>query len=357
MATISEARALPFFTDLHGLPLESGSIYIGQPGLDPQAYPQTVYSDASSTTVLQQPIRTMHGRAVSGGAQVHMYCQIPYSILVIDAQGRTVYAALNEIDPIFTSLSTSSVQGANDLPTLRARSGPSTNLVWVAGFGMYRFISNDNTSPEQIPFVIVGNDGSRYYLDLHTGNLSLAKISGVAANPNSQGLWLSWNDANDGAGRITNNQGAGAGGLVIRNVNADNSSETGRVTIGETGSILATGTISTAGSSDIISNHNLVANGGGLFMKSDGSRSFIWDGTNYVMASAELFVNGGHVYHTNWFNPLVLNGIGNTRIFTIFSAPVGTNFTAPGGVPGTWLSTGVFIDHDNNGATIGVRIV
>ncbi|MEI5996835.1 hypothetical protein H3V53_06355 [Paraburkholderia bengalensis] len=355
MATTSEARALPFFSDLYGLPLESGYIWIGQPGLDPRAYPQTIYSDSSSETVLEQPVRTTHGRAVSGGAQVHMFCQIPYSIVVQDAQGRTVYAAMNEIDPIFTSLSTSSVQSASDLADLRARSGPSTNLVWVAAFGMYRNIPSDNTSPEQIPFVIVGNDGARYYLDLHYANLNYAKVSEPASNPNSAGLWLSYNDQANGAGRLTNNQGTGTGGLVIRNVDVTNSTETGRVTIAQDGSISTSGNISTQ-DANITSATSLVTLGGILAFVADGSRSLQWDGTKYSMPAADLYVNGGRVYHANWFNPLVLNGVGNTRIFTVFSAAVGTTFTAPGGAPGTWLSTGIFNDHDNNGATIGVRI-
>lgn len=355
MATTSEARALPFFTDIYGLPLESGSIYIGQPGLDPVAYPQTVYSDAASTIALQQPVRTTHGRAVSGGAQVHMFCQVPYSIVVLDAQGRTVYASLNEIDPIFTALSTTSIQSADSLPELRARSGPSTNIVWVASFGMYRYVSSDTTSPESVPFVIVGNDGSRYYLDLQYGNLNYARISQAAPNPNSAGLWMSYNDDGHGVGRLTNNQGAGTGGLVIRNVDATNSNETGRVTIAQDGSITTNGSITTQ-DANITSATSLVTLGGIVALVADGSRSLQWDGTKYVMPAAELYVNGGHVYQTNWFNPLVLNGVGNTRIFTLFSASVGTTFTAPGGVPGTWLSTGNFIDHDNNGATIGVRI-
>lgn len=355
MATTSEARALPFFTDLYGLPLESGSIYIGQPGLDPRAYPQTVYSDATSETVLQQPVRTMHGRAVSGGAQVHMFCEIPYSILVLDAQGRTVYAALDEIDPIFTSLSTSSVQSADDLPSLRARSGPSTNLVWVSSFGMYRYVSSDNTSPEEIPFVIVGDDGSRYYLDLHFGNFAYLRASQSASNPDSAGVWLSYNDDSHGEGRITTNQGIGTGGLVIRNVDASNSNETGRVTIAHNGGITTTGGISSA-TGGISSGTSVVSAGGILGLVADASRSLQWNGTQYVMPAAELLVNGGRVYHTNWFSPLTLNGVGNTRIFTVFSAAVGSTFTAPGGVPGTWLSTGIFNDHDNNGATIGVRI-
>ena len=355
MATTSEARALPFFTDIHGLPLESGSIFIGQPGLDPQAYPQTVSSDVAGSIILQQPIRTTHGRAVSGGAQVHLFCQVPYSIVVLDAQGRTVYASLNENDPIFSALSTSSVQSASSLPDLRARSGSSTNLVWVAGFGMYRFVPSDNTSPETVPFVIVGNDGSRYYLDLHTGNLAFAKLSSVAPAPLTQGLWLGWNDEGNGATRFSNNQGTGTGGFIFRNMAPDGVTQAGRVTFNNLGSIETTGSITTD-TADIIAGGNLSSHGGFVSLNAAGTRFLQFDGTNYQLPGGELFVSGAHAYTTNWFNPLILNGIGSTRIFTVFSATVGTTFTAPGGVPGTWLSGGVFNDHDNNGATIGTRI-
>jgi hypothetical protein len=332
MATTSEARALPFFTDLYGLPLASGSIYIGQAGLDPRAYPQSVYSDALSTIVLQQPVRTTHGRAVSGGAQVHMYCEIPYSILVLDAQGRTVYASLNEIDPIFTALSTSSVQSADSLPDLRARSGPDTNFVWVAGMGMYQFIPSDKTSPEQIPFVIVGGDGSRYYLDIHNGNLAFARINASSANPNSQGVWLSWNDGGTGAAQLTNNQGGGTGGFVLRNVNSDNTVETGRVTIGQNGSITA--------SASVVSLGNVVAGGGIVAVTSYGSRSLFWNGAlgRYEMALSPLAVQGSNVLTQATYQAAILanqqaNGVGSVAV----GSASGVN---PPTLPGTWVLTG-----------------
>jgi hypothetical protein len=330
MATTSEARALPFFTDTLGQPLESGSIYIGQPGLDPMAYPASVFSDVAETIVLAQPIRTVHGHAVSAGAQVHLFCSIPYSILILDAAGRTVYAALNEIDPIFTALSKSTVQSASGLPALRALSGPSTNMVWVAGFGMYLYIPNDTTSPEQVPFVIVGTDGSRYYLDLHTGNLSLAKISGNAFSPNAQGLWLSWNDEGNGATRITNNQGSSSGGVIIRNVNSDNTVETGRVTINPNGSITTTGITSTG---NITSSNNLIAGGGIVAVTADGSKSLQWDGSKYVLANANLSVNGSlAVTSATLLSNQLANGVG--------ALALGTNTAPAPAQPGTWAQTG-----------------
>lgn len=165
MATISEARALPYFTDTFGQPLESGFIYIGQAGLDPVAYPATVTSDASGTTVVTQPIRTTHGHAAAAGALIHLFCPIPYSITVLDAAGRTCYASLNETDPIAIAVGTSSVQSAASLNELRARSKGATNQVWVNNYGMYTYVPTDTTSPESVPTIIVASDGGRYYLN------------------------------------------------------------------------------------------------------------------------------------------------------------------------------------------------
>jgi hypothetical protein len=338
MATTSEARALPFFTDLFGAPLESGSIYIGQAGLDPVAYPAVVTSDLAGLVVLQQPIRTVHGRATSAGALVHMFCPIPYSILILDAAGRTVYASINETDPVVIAVGSSSVQSAADLAALRARSGASTNQVWVTGFGMYVFEPTDNISPENVPFVIVGNDGSRYHLDIHTANLSLAKISGNSGNVNSQGMWLSWNDNLDGVGRITNNQGAGAGGIVIRNVNSDNTLETGRVTIGADGSITATSGISTASTHDIVSGGNLIANSGAVALTPDGSRSLQFTAGQYFLAGSPLVINGAQAVSDANLSAKVAN-IMNTKAVGGLTLTTGA---APGD-PGTWsaIVTGV----------------
>lgn len=165
MTATSEARALPFFTDLYGQPLESGFIYIGQPGLDPLAYPVTVNSDAAGSVVVAQPIRTTHGHAAAAGALIHLFVPIPYSITILDGAGRLVYTSLNETDPVAIALGTSSVQSANDLAALRARDKNSTNQVWVTNFGMYHYVPTDTTSPESIPTLIVGSDGGRYHLD------------------------------------------------------------------------------------------------------------------------------------------------------------------------------------------------
>jgi hypothetical protein len=335
MATTSEARALPFFTDLFGLPLESGSIYIGQSGLDPVAYPAVVTSDIAGSVVVTQPIRTTHGHAVSAGAQIHLYCQVPYSITILDAAGRVVYASLNETDPVALAVASSSVQSAADLATLRARSGSSTNQVWVTGFGLYVYIPTDKTSPENIPRIIVGNDGSRYYLDTQY-------VQGVWVSANSpgspsiQGAHLSWNDAGGlGQAFLTSNKGLGVGGVVLRTVNIDGSAELGRVTVGSNGSLSSDGGITTL-SGDIRSAGNLIAQGSIVSLLADGSRSLAWDPINsrYVLAgSVPLFVNGSTAV-------TVTSGISNQLANGVGALALGTNAAPTPAQPGTWAQTG-----------------
>lgn len=334
MATISEARALPFFTDLFGQPLESGSIFIGQPGLDPVAYPVTVFSDSNETVVLAQPIRTVHGHAVSAGAQVHMFCPIPYSITILDAAGRLVYASLEEVDQALVTLGNSSVQSAADLPALRARSGSSTNQVWVTGFGMYVFVPTDNTSPESIPSIIVGNDGSRYYLDPHFVQAKWAHVSSASDNIKSQGLWATWNDDASGSTFLTNNRGsgAGAGGFIFRNINADNTTEFGRVTINGNGGIVTT--------NDIRTPTNLIAEGGIVSLVPDGSRKLQWNSgaARYELPLSALAVAGSLVLTQATFQASILsnqqaNGVGAVAL----GSSSGVN---PPTLPGTWAQTG-----------------
>jgi hypothetical protein len=340
MAATSEARALPFFTDLFGQPLESGSIYIGQAGLDPVAYPQTVYSDPSSTTVLAQPARTVHGHAVSAGAQVHMYTQVPYSITILDAAGRTVYSSLNEIDPTLSTFTKTTVQSAGSFAELRARSGASTNQVYVTGWGMYVYAASDNTSPEDIPFIIVGNDGSRYYKTSEVGLFPWLKVNTPSVNFASQGGWMSWNDATDGTTWLTNNKGAGVGGFVFRNINANNTSELGRVSVTPNGGLTTTDFINSGGkitslAGDIQSAGNLIAAGGRVAVTADGTRSLAWDPTNqqYVFATSPVLIqNSLAVTQASLVSNQLANGVGAYAVGNV-SGPVPT-------FPGTWQGTG-----------------
>jgi hypothetical protein len=334
MAATSEARALPFFTDLYGQPLESGSIYIGKPGLDPVAYPVTVFSDADQTVALAQPIRTVHGRAVSAGAQVHMFCPAPYSITILDGAGRIIYASLNEVDPALIAIGNSGVQSAADLSTLRARSGSSTNQVWVPGFGMYGYVPTDNTSPESIPTIIVGNDGSRYYLDVQYVRGNWAHITTQSDNIKQQGFWATWNDDLSGSTFLTNNRGNGTGGFVLRNVDVNNTTETGRVTMTAPGGLVAT--------SDVRSDGNLIAQGGTVALDNAGDRYVRYDGANYLMPAADLFVNGSKaVTQASFSSTLQAALLANQQANGVGSVAVGSaSGVNPPTLPGTWATTG-----------------
>jgi hypothetical protein len=330
MATTSEARALPFFTDLYGQPLESGSIYIGQAGLDPVAYPAVVTSDLAGSVAVAQPIRTTHGHAAAAGALIHLFTPIPYSITILDSAGRVVYASLSETDPILTAFTTSSVQSVPDLPTLRARVGSSTNQVWVAGNGMYIFDPTDHISPESLPDVVVGSDGSRYKLSTQYAFGFYLKVFS-ASNPVSQGAYFSWNDLGDGAAVLTDNQGSGAGGFVFRTVNLGATIELGRVTFSPVGGIVAGGDVRSAG--------NLIAQGGIVSLLSDGSRALSWDAVNsrYTLPGAPLSVNGSLAITQATLQAAIL---ANQQANGVGAVALGTSSAVSPVLPGTWVQTG-----------------
>jgi hypothetical protein len=329
MAATSEARALPFFTDLFGQPLESGFIYIGQAGLDPVAYPAVVTSDIAGTVVVAQPIRTTHGHAAAAGALIHLFVQIPYSITILDGAGRLVYASLNETDPVALAIGSSSVQSASDLAALRARSGSSTNQVWVSDIGMYLNDPTDTTSPENIPFIIVGNDGARYHLSLMDANISYAKISGVSPGAKSQGCWVSWNDDAHGTTFLTNNRGTGSGGFSFQTVSADGGTIVSTVVISGDGSVTA--------ANDVVATDRLISGGGMVALASDSSVNLNWDGTKYNLPGGPVSVNGSLAITQATFQGIIrdnqlANGIGSVAV------------GGAGGVnppqPGTYVPTG-----------------
>jgi hypothetical protein len=288
--------------------------------------------------VVAQPVRTTHGHATAAGALIHLYVQIPYSITILDAAGRLVYASLNETDPVALAIGSSSVQSASSIAALRARDKNATNQVWVTGVGMYVYVPTDNTSPENIPLIVVGNDGARYHLDSQYVNANWVKVLGASANPNSQGAWYSWNDANDGAARITNNKGTGGtGGFVLRTVNADNSVELGRATVTQTGGLITTDGIQATG--DIKATHNLIAGNSVVDLNSALTRYLWWDSVNdqYGLVNAPLFVNGSLALTQANYQAIVAanqlaNGIG--------AVALGNNVAPNPAQPGTWTATG-----------------
>ena len=82
----------PVFFDTDGTPLQNGSIYIGQPNLNPETSPVTVYWDDALTQPAAQPIRTLNGYPSRAGTPSRIYTSGPYnSILVKNRKGAQIY--------------------------------------------------------------------------------------------------------------------------------------------------------------------------------------------------------------------------------------------------------------------------
>jgi hypothetical protein len=341
MATTSEARALPFFTDLYGSPLEAGFIYIGQPGLDPVAYPAIVTSDVAGSTVVAQPIRTTHGHAAAAGALIHLFCPIPYSITILDSSRRVVYASLNETDPNIITFAQTTVQSAADLAALRARNRNLSNQVWVDGFGMYVYQPNDTTSPETIPTIIVGSDGGRHYLDTQ---YVLGKVVSASSSldQTAAGAYLSYNDGTDGAAYITSIQEPlSAGGLVLRTMK--NGIEEGRVTIQPNGNLI--------GGTDVKATFALVSIGGFVALEATQTKGFSLISATAIdtVGITDLMVNGAPLLKAQQLNP---NLATNQQTNGVGAVGLGDSSSTTPAQAGTWVKTGTF----NNSVVLWVRI-
>lgn len=79
------------FTDTAGKPLESGYIYVGTYGLNPETNPITIYSDVNLSVPLAQPLRTTGGIPTYLNSPTAIYTTGSYSITVKDSAGRLVF--------------------------------------------------------------------------------------------------------------------------------------------------------------------------------------------------------------------------------------------------------------------------
>lgn len=85
------ANPIQFFPNLAGLPLDGGSIYIGQPNVNPVTNPLTVYQDIGLTIPMPQPLGTVQGSISLNGSPAAAYLPSgQYSMLVLDKGGNTV---------------------------------------------------------------------------------------------------------------------------------------------------------------------------------------------------------------------------------------------------------------------------
>ncbi|WGN90799.1 tail fiber protein [Burkholderia phage vB_BglM_WTB] len=127
--------------------------------------------------------------------------------------------------------------------TLNAASASFTNVPTAANSPVWTqaTLSKVSQLPNDAAYVATGSNetsGAKF------GNILLAQGSTGSQVANNQGLHAVWNEDNSsGFGSIVNNQGGGTGGIVLRNVNLENTQETGRLFIGPNGVLNLTNSV------------------------------------------------------------------------------------------------------------------
>ncbi|MFI8124623.1 hypothetical protein [Acinetobacter sp. ABJ-A23_2] len=85
----------PLFSDINGLPLDEGFIYIGETGKDPEVYPVPVFWDENLTIPAEQPVRTHNGYLSNYGVTGKLYISNDEcSITVLNKNGTLIHADL-----------------------------------------------------------------------------------------------------------------------------------------------------------------------------------------------------------------------------------------------------------------------
>lgn len=84
------------FTDSDGSPLDSGYIYYGVYGLNPETSPINVYLDSNLSNVASQPIRTINGYPDINGSPAKLFLSSNYSITVRNKKRELVFSSLFE---------------------------------------------------------------------------------------------------------------------------------------------------------------------------------------------------------------------------------------------------------------------
>lgn len=168
------------FTDKSGKPLTNGYIYIGQPGLDPQAYPLPVFFDANGTIAAPSPLRTNQSGFPTDGAgnPKRIYTTGQFSIRVRDANGVQIYYAENSADGFSGVLAAdlASSTGASRVgyksSTLADKLGRTVD---VKDFGAV----GDNINNDKAAFELAAAEGVSVFLPPGQYNVPSGDFSGT----------------------------------------------------------------------------------------------------------------------------------------------------------------------------------
>ena len=90
-------------TNEKGLKLDEGYVFVGQQGLNPMSNPLQAYWDSALTTPASN-IRTIGGYFSYNGSPGVLYTEDPYSILIQNKKGETVFSSLSPPVDTFDSL-------------------------------------------------------------------------------------------------------------------------------------------------------------------------------------------------------------------------------------------------------------
>lgn len=94
----STVAPFPQYFDNDGRPLDSGYLYFGTAGQNPETSPITVYWDSAGTQPAAQPIRTKNGFAMRNGAPAMVFVNGDYSLTVKDRRRRLLFYAQTSAD-------------------------------------------------------------------------------------------------------------------------------------------------------------------------------------------------------------------------------------------------------------------
>lgn len=94
MASNSVIPSFPIFNDIDGSPLESGYIYCGVTGLNPEVSPKDIFWDEALTIPAAQPIRTIGGYPSRSGTPAMFYTDGNYSLTVRNKNSSLIYSSL-----------------------------------------------------------------------------------------------------------------------------------------------------------------------------------------------------------------------------------------------------------------------
>lgn len=229
--------------------------------------------------------------------------------------------------------------------------------------------SVDNTSDVNKPVSTAQQTALNLKMN-RTGDGASPRLGAVFVNYNGlnasqQGAYLFWNET-AGAGKtsLVNNQGDGLGGFIFRNINKDNTAETGRVSIDRSGSLSSTGSIKAAS--------EIYGANGAVTVATDGNvNGRMWGGwlrdflvntflqTNSLMssyASNGAGTVGTYAFMTNRSGAHLAPGqlVAGASLTYTNSEDGGWS---GGAATGTWRCMGVASpDQDDRGTTVFMRV-